>query len=112
MLTVLLGSGLSTKQIPGSQVPSKPSTLESCTTVPGMELAGHLRWGPGALVVPEYTFAVRIMDPKLRIGVEHTAYRWVDYETCRAMLHWDSNRNALHELNHRILHGMIPTVSP
>ncbi len=86
--------------------------LDSRNTAPVMELAGHLQWGPGVLVVPEYTFAVRIMDPKLRIGVEHTAYRWVDYATCLEMLHWDSNRNALHELNHRILHGMFPEVSP
>jgi hypothetical protein len=25
------------------------------------------------------------------------------------MLRWDSNRNALHELNYRINHGMAPT---
>ena len=86
--------------------------LDSCNTVPVTELAGHLRWGPDVLVVPEYTFAVRIMDPKLKIAAEHTAYRWVDYETCRDMLHWESNRNALHELNHRIRHGMIPAVAP
>ena len=34
--------------------------------------------------------------------------RWVEYENCREMLHWDSNRNALHELNHRIIHCMTP----
>ena len=81
--------------------------LDSRDTVPVMELAGHLRWGADVLVVPEYTFAVRITDPELRIGVEHSEYRWVEYETCRQLLHWDSNRNALDELNHRILHNMI-----
>lgn len=82
--------------------------LDSRNTVPVMELSGYLRWGPDVLVVPEYTFAVRPLDTNLRIGNEHTEYRWVDYEACRQMLHWDSNRNALHELNHRIIHGMIP----
>ncbi len=82
--------------------------LESRNTVPVMELAGFLRWGPDVLVVPEYTFAVHASDAELRIGPEHTEFRWVDYDTGREMLHWDSNRNALHELNHRIINGMVP----
>jgi dATP pyrophosphohydrolase len=60
------------------------------------------------LVVPEFTFAVHVVDRGLRIGPEHTEYRWIDYDTCRKMLHWDSNRNALHELNHRVIYRMIP----
>ena len=81
--------------------------LASRNTVPVLELAGYLRWGPEVLVVPEYTFAVRILDIELRIGKEHSEYCWTEYETCREMLHWDSNRNALHELNHRVTHDMI-----
>jgi len=68
--------------------------LSSQATVPVLELAGSLRWGPDVLVVPEFTFAVPAGDSDLQIGPEHTEYRWVDYETCREMLHWDSNRNA------------------
>jgi len=82
--------------------------LDSRNTVPVLELAGFLRWGPDVLVVPEYTFGVLISAAELRIGPEHTAFRWVDYDTCREMLHWDSNRNALHELNHRVIQRMIP----
>jgi len=73
-----------------------------------MELAGSLRWGPDVLVVPEYTFGVQVSAAELQIGTEHMAFRWVDYDTCRETLHWDSNRNALHELNHRVIHRMIP----
>jgi dATP pyrophosphohydrolase len=86
--------------------------LDSQNTVPVLELAGSLRWGPELLVVPEFTFAARVGDRQLRTGPEHTEYRWVDYETCREMLHWHSNRNALVELHHRILHGMIPPAGP
>lgn len=82
--------------------------LDSCSTVPVLELSGYLRWGPDVLVVPEYTFAVRISDTQLQIGREHTEYKWAEYDVCREMLHWDSNRNALHELNHRIINRMIP----
>ncbi len=82
--------------------------LDSQSTVPVLELAGSLRWGPDVLVVPEFTFAVHVGPGDLRIGGEHTDYRWADHETCREMLHWDSNRNAVQELNHRIIHRMIP----
>lgn len=81
--------------------------LDSLNTVPVMELSGFLRWGPEVLVVPEYTFGVRPLDAELQIGPEHTEHRWLGYDACREMLHWDSNRNALHELNHRIIHGMV-----
>jgi dATP pyrophosphohydrolase len=80
--------------------------LDSRNTVPVMELAGRLLWGPDVLVVPEYTFGVRVDDVALKISREHTEYRWADYETCRELLHWHSNRNALVELNHRIVQGM------
>jgi len=56
----------------------------------------------------EYTFGVRVCDSELRTSAEHTEFEWVDYETCRSMLHWHSNRNALVELNHRIMHGLTP----
>ncbi|HOX39951.1 MAG TPA: NUDIX domain-containing protein [Candidatus Brocadiia bacterium] len=82
--------------------------LDSRNTVPVLELAGRLLWGPDVLVVPEYTFGVRVDGIELRISSEHTEYRWADYETCRQMLHWRSNMNALHELNHRVLNAMIP----
>jgi dATP pyrophosphohydrolase len=82
--------------------------LDSQASVPVLELAGALRWGPGVLVVPEFAFGVCVETTSLRTGPEHTNYRWVDYDTCRQMLHWDSNRNALHELHHRIRHGMLP----
>ena len=80
--------------------------LDSTNTVPVMELAGRLLWGPDTLVVPEYTFAVPVLDADLRISAEHTEYQWVNYETCRSRLHWDSNRSAFLELHHRIMHGL------
>ena len=82
--------------------------LDSTNTVPVMELAGRLLWGPHTLVVPEYTFGVCVPDTDLKISAEHSEYQWLDYQTCRSMLRWDSNRNALLELNDRIIHGLTP----
>ena len=79
--------------------------LQSMATVPVVEITGRLTWGEDVIVVPEYTFGVRLNEATLRISSEHTEYRWVDYETARSMLHWHSNRNAVLELNHRIATG-------
>jgi len=36
------------------------------------------------------------------MSAEHMDYKWADYNTARGMLRWDSNKNALWELNHRV----------
>jgi dihydroneopterin triphosphate diphosphatase len=75
--------------------------LSSCNTVPVEGISGFL-WGSDVLVVPEHCFGIEAQHRELRLSQEHTEFRWVDYETARQMLHWDSNRNALWELNHRL----------
>ena len=76
--------------------------LDSRNTVPVVGVTGELTWGPDVLVIPEHCFGVKVQDEQLTLGKEHVEYRWVDHETAREMLHWDSNRNALQELNHRL----------
>jgi dihydroneopterin triphosphate diphosphatase len=57
------------------------------------------------LVIPEHAFGVRCERPELELS-EHTEYRWFGYDEAMKALRWDSNRNALWELNHRLLHGL------
>ena len=79
--------------------------LESMAMLPADLAAGELQWGPAVLVVPEYCFAVEAGSHEIVLSSEHTEYRWVTYEQGQQMLKWDSNRNALWELNHRLLNG-------
>lgn len=74
--------------------------LDSVNTVPVVGVCGF-RWSPEVLVIPEHCFGVCAEDD-LSISREHTEYRWVDYDTAVEMLHWQSNQNALWELNHRL----------
>lgn len=76
--------------------------LESLTMIPVVNIVGDFEWGEDVLVVPEYSFGVRVEQEQFKLSKEHADVRWVDYETARRMLHWDSNKNALWELNCRV----------
>lgn len=79
--------------------------LDSVATIPVVNVAGDFRWGPDVLVIPEHAFGVRCDHPGLTVSEEHTGYGWFAYEDAMKELRWDSNRNALWELNHRLLCG-------
>lgn len=67
----------------------------------------HLEWGEKCLVIPEYCFAVKITDTKMKISNEHTSFEWVDYQTAIQRLKYDSNKVALWELDNKIRLGVI-----
>ena len=79
--------------------------LDSITTIPVVNICGF-KWGRHVLVVPEYTFAVKISDSNLRLSSEHADYKWMSYDDAYSILHWDSNRNALWELNYKLKNSM------
>ena len=64
-------------------------------------------WGENCLVIPEYTFAVRIDTTILKLSQEHTEYEWVDYNTALKRLRYDSNKTALWELDSKIKLGTL-----
>ncbi|MFC1948901.1 NUDIX pyrophosphatase [Chloroflexota bacterium] len=81
---------------------SKYITLDSCNTVPVEGVTGEFTWGKDVYVIPEYTFGVKADNEPITISREHTEYKWASFEDATAMLKWDSNKNALWELNARI----------
>ena len=76
--------------------------LDSRNTVPVEGVTGEFTWGKDVYVIPEYTFGVKLDSDVITLSREHTKYRWVSYENAAEMLKWDSNKNALWELNARI----------
>lgn len=75
--------------------------LDSLSTIPVVGISGFL-WGKDVLVVPQHCFGVRVENSDLRLSDEHTEYCWLPYDKAREILKWDSNKNALWELNHRL----------
>ncbi len=82
--------------------------LDSCCSIPADCFKNaETIWGKDCFVLPEYAFGVKLESTSLLLSHEHTEYKWVDYETAREMLKYDSNRTALWELNKRIKQGML-----
>ena len=76
--------------------------LDSIAKVPARIFQGHERWGPDVLEIPEHAFGAEVPDGALRLSGEHTESRWVGCEEAGSLLKWDSNRNALRELDQRL----------
>lgn len=76
--------------------------LDSMTTIPRYHFLSADTWGEEVYVVPEYTFALKASQGKVLISREHTEYRWVTFKEGSRLLKWDSNRNALWELDQRL----------
>ena len=77
----------------------KIEALEARTTIPVVGIMKDFVWGKDVFFATEYTFATNIGNKQITLGDEHEEYRWVDYEKARDLLKFDSNRNALWELD-------------
>ncbi len=75
--------------------------LNCMAMIPVVNVAGF-SWGENVLVIPEYCFGVQAPTRQLRLSGEHLECRWLAFEDAHAQLTWDSNKNALWELNHRL----------
>lgn len=76
--------------------------LDSKSTIPVNFIYGNFYWGEAVYSATEYCFGVHINEEKIRLSNEHKEYKWVEYDEAFKLFKWDSNRNALWELNERI----------
>jgi dATP pyrophosphohydrolase len=89
----------------GLPVDAEFTALDSVATIPVVNVTGEFTWGPGVLVIPEYTFGVLSPPAELQLSHEHSEFRWFGVVEAMEALRWDSNRNALWELDHRLRHS-------
>ncbi|MGX1668563.1 NUDIX domain-containing protein [Streptomyces sp. NPDC055400] len=85
--------------------------LDARATIPVVSVTGEFTWGPEVLVIPEHAFGVRADTAELVLSREHTEYGWFSLEAAMSAVRWDSNRNALWELDQRIRRGKAPLES-
>lgn len=82
--------------------------LDSLTSIPSScfkEARKH--WGKDVLIIPEYSFCVKLDSKELSLSSEHTEYNWVNYEIALEKLKYDGNKTALFELHNRIINKTI-----
>jgi dATP pyrophosphohydrolase len=76
--------------------------LDAMASVPRDVFSASREWPPDIHAVPEYCFAVEVEVRVATLSSEHVDMRWVDYDEAVRLLEWESNRNALRELNERL----------
>jgi dATP pyrophosphohydrolase len=79
--------------------------LDSQATIPRNQFLASKFWDEDVYVVPEISFAIEFLEGEILLSGEHSEFRWVEYEEGIQLLKWDSNRNALWELNERLRMG-------
>ncbi len=82
--------------------------LDTVASVPVVNFAAHREWPDDLYVVRERSYAVEVLGYELVISREHEEFKWLDFDECSALLEWDSNRNALWELDQRLANGDLP----
>ena len=82
--------------------------LETTSSIATEHFPARKIWGLEVLVIPEYCFGVEVTDSAIQLSDEHTSYEWVDYDTAKERLQYDSNKVALWELDNKLKLGMLP----
>ena len=62
-------------------------------------------WPPDVLLVPEYAFAFDVGDRAIALSREHLEFAWLSPHDAMSALRFDSNKNALWELQERLSPG-------
>jgi dihydroneopterin triphosphate diphosphatase len=76
--------------------------LDSMSSIPAIHFPEHHLWREDIYVIPEFSFGIEVNNKDVCLSGEHCACEWLDYETARSRLEWDSNRTALWELHRRL----------
>jgi dATP pyrophosphohydrolase len=76
--------------------------LDSMASIPAIHFADHHLWETDVYVIPEYSFGIEVKDTEVCLSGEHSECAWLNYETARNCLEWDSNKIALWELHSRL----------
>ena len=76
--------------------------LDSTVSIPAIHFQDRHAWGSNRYVIPEYSFGIESPREDLELSEEHTTFLWLPYEEASRLLHFDSNKTALWELNQRL----------
>lgn len=80
--------------------------LDTTASIPVIVFKDHKQWDDELFVIPEFCYGVEHNGP-ICISPEHIETEWFPFGECQKLLHWDSNKTALWELNERLMVGKL-----
>jgi dATP pyrophosphohydrolase len=79
--------------------------LDTISYIPSNIFTDHV-WDKDILMVPMFHFAMPF-DGEITLSHEHTVAKWLGYEEAEQCIYFHDTKNALWELNQRLLRGNI-----
>ena len=81
---------------------AKVIELKSISTMPVVNVTKNFLWGENVYLIHEHCFGIDATNEELKLSHEHSKMSWLTYDEAKKILKWDSNRNALWELNWKL----------
>ncbi len=103
--TLLEAARREAKEEANINLDAKVIPLESVSTMPVVNVTKNFLWGNDVLLIYEYAFGVDATNEEMKLSKEHTKMEWLTYDEALKKLKWDSNKNALWELNYRLINN-------
>ena len=58
-------------------------------------------------MIYEHCYGVEASNEDIKLSDEHTKFQWLTFEDAKRILKWDSNKNALWELDWKLKNNKI-----
>ncbi len=76
--------------------------LDTMNSISVTNFRDSYQWGNNVYVIPEHCFGVDIDISPIKLSNEHKEYKFCNYAEALSLLHFDSNKTALWELNQKL----------
>lgn len=81
--------------------------LNSISTMPVVNVTKEFIWGEETYLIYEHCFGIDATNEDIKLSHEHTKMQWLTFDEAKKLLTWDSNRNALWELNWKLTNNKL-----
>jgi len=90
----------------GTPLHSPIHRLDTISFLPAAIFSCHVLWGKDVVVVPMFHYAM-LFDGNISLSHEHKDVKWLEFEEAEKLVYFHDSKNALWELNQRLLRGNL-----
>lgn len=70
--------------------------------MPVVNVTKEFIWGENTCLIYEHCFGIDVTNEEIKLSHEHSKFEWLTFSEANKKLKWDSNRNALWELDWKL----------